>query len=168
MEWEPPRLVKVDRYVDRRGGFVTPWDRAATPDGFSPDSLHFSHNPEAGTLRGLHRQTPPHEQAKLVSCVRGRVFDVVVDLRLGSPGYRQWTAFWLEPMSDDALQIPRGFAHGFLTLEPDTILCYLISGAYAPAAASGLRWDDPTLAIEWPAPPRVISDKDRNWPALVS
>jgi dTDP-4-dehydrorhamnose 3,5-epimerase len=103
-----------------------------------------------------------------VSCVRGRVFDVVVDLRLGSPGYRQWTAFWLEPMSDDALLIPRGFAHGFLTLEPDTILCYLISGAYAPAAASGLRWDDPTLAIEWPAPPRVISDKDRNWPALVS
>jgi dTDP-4-dehydrorhamnose 3,5-epimerase len=118
------------------------------------------------TLRGMHFQREPHAEVKLVSCVRGAIYDVIVDLRPQSPTRLKWQGFELTEANRTQLYIPKGFAHGFLTLEPDTVVSYLISEFYAPEAASGVRFDDPLLAIDWPAQPAVVSEKDRNWPLL--
>ena len=123
----------------------------------------------AHTLRGLHFQTPPHGQAKLVRCVRGRIFDVAVDLRRGSPTYGQWVGAELTADNGRQLFVPVGFAHGFLTLEPDTEVMYKCSALYAPAHDAGVRWDDPAIGIAWPLPAGVapeLSAKDRVQPLL--
>ena len=120
-----------------------------------------------GTLRGMHFQRAPHGEAKVVTCSRGAIWDVIVDLRPRSPSYRRWQGFELTAGNRRQLYIPEGFAHGFQTLCDDVEVSYLISAFYAPAAAGGVRHDDPTLAIEWPLPVSVISEKDRTWPDLV-
>jgi dTDP-4-dehydrorhamnose 3,5-epimerase len=151
-------------FSDSRGKFVTPWEGKPA---FSPHSLNFSHNLEAGTMRGLHYQEEPFAQGKLVHCVAGRAFDVVVDLRKNSSSYLQWQSFELDAQTSCTLQIPAGFAHGFLTLEPATIICYLIEGDYNSAMSRGIRWNDPALGIKWPMrEPKVISEKDRSLPDL--
>jgi dTDP-4-dehydrorhamnose 3,5-epimerase len=158
------RLLPGDSFADARGRFATPWESRHTPF-FVPESAHFSHNAAPGTLRGLHYQAEPYAQSKLVHCVSGRVFDVTIDLRPESPGFKTWRAFELSAERPEALWIPAGFAHGFLTLEGGTILGYLIAGAYRPDQARGIRWDDPTFQIEWPVTPALlISDKDRSFP----
>ena len=146
-----------------RGKFVTPWDRPFDVPGFSPQSMHFSHNSESGTLRGLHYTDPPFGQSKLVHCVRGRMFDVVVDMRANSPTFRSWNGFSLDADCGKSIWIPAGYAHGFLTLEPETIVCYLISGKYHPNETRGIRWNDPAFSIQWPmTEPLVISQSDSN------
>jgi dTDP-4-dehydrorhamnose 3,5-epimerase len=127
-----------------------------------------SYSKERGTLRGLHFQKPPHGEAKLVRCVRGSIFDVIVDIRPHSSTYRQWEGFKLTGGNQRQLYIPAGFAHGFQTLSDDVEVHYLISAFYEPTAASGFCYDDPAFAISWPLPVSVISDKDKAWPLLVS
>jgi len=158
-------VVEPERHHDERGYFA----RTFAADEFERRGLNpnvsevsTSGNSKAGTLRGLHFQTAPHEEAKLVRCTRGRVFDVAVDV-----GRRRWTAVELSQENGLGLYIPEGFAHGFLTLEPESELLYQISVPYAPDAAGGIRWDDPSLAIDWPAVPTLtISDRDRRLPTL--
>ncbi len=118
------------------------------------------------TLRGLHYQTAPHEETKLVRCTRGSVYDVVADLRPDSPTSRGWFGVELSAENCLALYVPAGCAHGYLTLEDDTELLYQISRPYMPDAATGVRWDDPTLAIDWPGPPWAISERDASYPLL--
>lgn len=121
---------------------------------------------QRGTVRGMHFQTEPYAETKVVTCIKGRAWDVVIDLRENSPTYKQWQGFELSADNRDRVYIPKGFAHGFQTLEDDTEMSYLISAFYEPTAASGVRYDDPVFAIEWPLPVSDISDKDRAWPLV--
>ncbi len=125
-----------------------------------------SHSVERGTLRGMHFQAAPHEEVKLVRCVAGAMWDVVVDNRPDSPTYLQWAGFVLTPENQREVLIPKGFAHGFQTLEDNTLTHYLISEFYEPSAARGLRYDDPEIGIKWPLPPATMSQKDLSWPML--
>jgi len=125
---------------------------------------NLSFNVRAGTLRGMHYQAVPHREAKLVRCVAGRIHDVIVDLREGSPTWRQWLGVELGADDRRALYVPPGFAHGFLTLRDATEVLYQMGEFYVAEAARGFRWDDPFFAIAWPSPPSVISDRDRTYP----
>jgi dTDP-4-dehydrorhamnose 3,5-epimerase len=117
-----------------------------------------------GTLRGMHFQRAPNAEVKVVSCLKGAVWDVIIDLRPESPTYRRWQGFALTAENRRQLYVPEGFAHGFQTLRDDTEVGYLISAFYAPQAADGLRYNDPAFAIKWPLPLTVISAKDETWP----
>ena len=117
-----------------------------------------------GTLRGMHFQRAPHGEVKVVSCLKGAIWDVIIDLRPESPTYRRWQGFELTPENRCQLYVPEGFAHGFQTLCDHTEVGYLISAFYAPLAAAGVRYDDPAFAIDWPMPVTAISDKDKSWP----
>ena len=128
--------------------------------------VNLSRTEAVGTIRGLHLQAEPHSEAKLVRCLRGRVWDVAVDLRLTSPTYLYWLAVELRPEQGNGLLIPEGCAHGFQVLEPGSELLYLHSGAWEPQAETGVRWDDPQLAVAWPLPVTDLSDRDRNLPFL--
>ncbi|GAB1580845.1 MULTISPECIES: dTDP-4-dehydrorhamnose 3,5-epimerase [Phyllobacteriaceae] len=119
-----------------------------------------------GTLRGMHYQKEPHSETKLVSCVQGRIWDVIIDLRPDSPSYLDWLSLELSAEEGTQFYIPRGCAHGFQTLMDDVIVHYLISEFHAPDAAGGIRFDDPVVGIDWPNPPTVISSKDLSWPFL--
>jgi dTDP-4-dehydrorhamnose 3,5-epimerase len=119
-----------------------------------------------GTLRGMHFQKHPHTEAKLVSCAKGAIRDVIVDLRPDSETFRHWQEFELSAANRHQLYVPLGFAHGFQTLEDDTEINYLISTFYDSDASTGVRHDDPALGIDWPLPITVISDRDRNWPLM--
>lgn len=121
-----------------------------------------------GTLRGMHYQTPPAAEAKLIHCLHGRVFDVAVDLRAESPTFLQWHATELAEDTDNAIFIPEGFAHGFQTLTAEAHLLYMHTAAWTPECEAGLRHDDPSLAITWPLPPAEISNRDRSYPEIAA
>jgi dTDP-4-dehydrorhamnose 3,5-epimerase len=160
-------LVSGIRHEDDRGWFARNWcAREVAAHGLTAviAQSSFSSNPRAGTLRGLHYQAAPHEEAKLVTCVRGRIWDVVVDLRPGSPTYRGWHGEMLDGEGLHGLYIPEGCGHGFLTMSDDALVLYQISTPYEPGSARGIRWDDPAFAIEWPAEPVLIGAADRSWP----
>jgi dTDP-4-dehydrorhamnose 3,5-epimerase len=160
-------VVDVERHEDERGWFARLFDdrEFALRDlqTYWPQ-VSSALNKEWGTLRGLHYQEEPHGEAKLVRCVRGSLHDVIVDLRADSPTFRRWAAIELSSANGRMVYVPEGLAHGYLTLEDETEALYLISEPYNEAAASGVRWDDPAFGIEWPAEPRVMSDKDKAWP----
>jgi len=161
-------VVELERHEDDRGFFARAWDGvelAAAGLNGALSQCSVSRNVAEATLRGMHFQRPPHEEAKLVRCTRGAIFDVAVDLRPGSPTHGRWFGAELDAESGRALYIPEGCAHGFQTLVPDTDVFYAISAPYAPDAAAGVRWDDPAFGIEWPeADLRVINERDRAWP----
>ena len=161
-------VVEVDEHVDERGSFARTWCREEMTNAGLAGELaqcSLSRNPRAGTLRGLHFQRSPHEEAKLVRCTRGAIFDVAVDLRPESPTYCAWVGVRLDPESGRALYIPEGCAHGFQTLAEESDVAYMISTPYAPDSAAGVRWDDPAFAIEWPsADARIIGERDLAWP----
>jgi dTDP-4-dehydrorhamnose 3,5-epimerase len=160
-------LVKPERIEDERGFFARTWcEREAAAHGLDPRIVQssLSFNRRRGTLRGLHFQIAPHAENKLVSCSRGSIWDVVVDLRRDSPSYRRWQAFTLTDENLDAVFIPAGCAHGFITLADDSVVRYDISAFYAPAAARGARYDDPAFRITWPLAPIVISPRDLGFP----
>ena len=160
-------IVEAEPHTDDRGGFARlhcPLDFAAAGVPFQPAQTSLSTNPAAHTLRGLHFQKAPRAETKLVRCVRGRVFDVAVDLRPDSPTHRRWVAAELTAENLRALLIPEGVAHGFLTLEPDTDVLYQIAPTYTPGHAAGVRWDDPAFAIAWPAAPKLMSPADAAYP----
>lgn len=117
-----------------------------------------------GTIRGMHYQNHPYEEDKIVRCTKGALYDVIIDLRKDSPTYKQWIGVELTEKNHRALLVPKGFAHGFLTLEDNTEANYLVSQFYTPGAESGIRYNDPQFGIEWPIKPIVISDKDANHP----
>lgn len=123
---------------------------------------------KAGTVRGLHFQSEPHAQGKLVRCTAGALFDVAVDIRQGSPTYGQWIGETLTPENGKQLWVPPGFAHGFCSLEPDTVICYKVTGYYSGECDKGLAWDDPAIDIAWPdvADRETLSAKDRQQPLL--
>ena len=154
---------------DARGDFARTFCRAelaAAGVAFTVEQTNLSRNLGRGTLRGLHFQAEPHGEPKIVACARGRIWDVAVDLRPGSPTRGQWRGFELSPQSACAVHIPIGFAQGFLTLEPDTEVHYLMGAPYVAAAAMGIRWDDPVLAIAWPELPVLLSPRDAALPRL--
>jgi dTDP-4-dehydrorhamnose 3,5-epimerase len=160
-------VVDIEPHGDERGLFARlqcPDEFASAGVPFSPVQTSLSRNPAAGTLRGLHYQRAPFAETKLVRAVRGRMFDVAVDLRPESPTFRQWVAEELSSDNARALFIPQGVAHGFLTLEPDTDVLYQISPRFEPGHEAGARWNDPAFAIAWPAPPQLISERDANYP----
>lgn len=165
------KLVRMRYFEDERGYFVEMFKRssfldAALPHDFVQDNVSLSRLP--GTLRGMHWQAPPHAQTKLVRVGRGAVLDMVVDLRRGSPTYGRPFAVELSALNRLQLLVPRGFAHGYLTLEPDSEVIYKVDALYHAAADRGVYWADPDLALPWPDVPEVtvISEKDRARPRL--
>lgn len=169
----PPqvRLIKLRRFGDERGWFAEIYsERTFAELGIGARFVQDNHSLSrpVGTLRGLHFQTPPHAQAKLVRCVRGSVLDVAVDVRKGSPTYGRWVSAELSAENGDQLYVPIGFAHGFVTLKPDTEVIYKVSEFYDPASDGGLRWNDPEIGVAWPVPPTgpVLSWKDQRLPLL--
>ncbi len=164
-----PGVIEIlaDPAFDDRGAFLRSWSRAgfaAAGIDFEPSEVSLSENPRRHTLRGLHFQAPPAAECKLVRCLRGAVHDVALDLREDSPTFRRSVAILLSAERRNAVFIPRGCAHGFLTLTDDAVLEYMIDVPHAPALAGGVRWDDPAFAIAWPAAPAVISQRDLAWP----
>ena len=167
----PVTLIRPKRFADDRGWFSESYHQARLA-GQGIDILFCQDNHSLsrplGTLRGLHFQTPPHAQAKLVRCVRGSIWDVAVDVRAGSPTYGKWVAATLSAENGDQLFIPAGFAHGFVALEADSEVIYKVDDYYAPECDGGLAWDDPDIALPWPVPldGPALSDKDRRLPRL--
>jgi dTDP-4-dehydrorhamnose 3,5-epimerase len=158
--------IDMERIEDERGFFARTFcsdEFAARGLAASMSQCSVSFNALRGTLRGLHYQAAPHDEAKLVRCTAGAVFDVVVDLRGDSPTFRQWHGVELTAANHRALYIPTGCAHGFITLADHTEVFYMISVPYAPGAARGVRWNDPAFAIDWPLQPLVISDRDAGY-----
>ncbi|MCX7326087.1 MAG: dTDP-4-dehydrorhamnose 3,5-epimerase [Hyphomicrobiales bacterium] len=168
----PVQLIKPRRFGDDRGWFTEVFSEAAfaacgLTDRYVQDNHSLSR--PIGTLRGLHFQTPPHGQAKLVRCIRGSIFDVAVDVRAGSPSFGRWVGATLSAENGHQLYIPVGFAHGFVTLEADTEVTYKVTDIYAPAHDGGIIWNDPDIAIDWPIAPGaepVLSAKDMKLGAL--
>jgi len=162
-------VVELEPIEDERGFFARSFcQNEFRARGLDPvvAQCNVSLNRSRGTLRGLHYQAPPHEEAKLVRCTRGAIWDVIVDLREGLP--TRWKSFSTELTADNrrALYVPRGFAHGFQTLADDSEVLYQISEFYHPESSRGLRWDDPALGIRWPLPEPVVSARDRAYPLL--
>jgi dTDP-4-dehydrorhamnose 3,5-epimerase len=160
-------VIEAERLGDERGFFARTWDA----DEFTERGLNarlvqcsISYNRVHGTLRGLHFQAAPYEEAKLVRCTSGAVFDVAVDLRPDSPTYGDWFGIELSAENRRALYVPEGCAHGFLTLDDDCEVHYQISQHYVPAAARGARWNDPAFGIRWPGEVIVINERDRSYP----
>ena len=159
-------VVEPEPHSDDRGHFVRlhcPDDFAAAGHPFVPAQTSLSHNRAAGTLRGMHYQAAPHAETKLVRAVRGRIFDVAVDLRPDSPTCRKWVGVELSAENGRAVLIGEGIAHGFVTLEDDSDVLYQISPKFEPGHDRGLRWDDPAFGIDWPVTPKVISARDAGY-----
>jgi dTDP-4-dehydrorhamnose 3,5-epimerase len=152
----------LNAYRGNQAAFLSSWQERQIAQ------VNISRSDIPGTIRGLHLQSPPHAEAKLVRCLRGRVWDVAVDLRPESPTYREWHAVDLTPMKSNSLLIPEGCAHGFQVLEPESELLYIHSGDWASETEFGVRFDDPQLAIHWPLPPQQISERDLALPLLKS
>jgi dTDP-4-dehydrorhamnose 3,5-epimerase len=160
-------LVQLEPARDGRGFFA----RTFCVEEFASRGLEtnypqhsISSSPRRGTLRGMHYQRDPHGEAKLVRCIKGAIWDVIIDIRPGSPTYRNWQDFELSSANGHQLYIPKGFAHGFQTLCDDVEVNYLISEPYERQSACGIRHDDPTFGITWPLPVTEISEKDLHWP----
>ncbi len=162
-------IIEPELIEDERGFFACSW----TPAEFEKHGLNprlvqcnISFNKRSGTVRGMHFQNKPHEEAKLVRCTRGAIYDVAVDLRKDSPTRYQWVGAELSADNHRMLYIPEGLAHGYQTLTDGTEIFYQISEYYHPESAGGVRWDDPAFDIKWPLPVTVIADRDANYPSL--
>lgn len=162
-------VIDYEPHHDERGFFARTWcaqelrERGLEP-GLAQCSVSYNHR--RGTLRGLHYQSPPFAEVKVVRCTRGALFDVALDLRPDSPTFRKWLGIDLTQDNGRALYVPRGFAHGFYVLADATEASYLISAPYTPSAARGVRWNDPFHGIVWPGPVEIISPRDRDYPDL--
>jgi dTDP-4-dehydrorhamnose 3,5-epimerase len=160
-------IIDLHRHEDERGFFARTFCRREfEAHGLNTDIVqcNISHSLRKGTLRGMHFQLPPMQEVKLVRCIRGALFDAIVDLRQNSPTFRQWTGVELTAGSGRSLYVPGGFGHGILTLVDDTELHYQISQFYDPDLGAGVRYNDPAFGIEWPIEPAIINERDRTWP----
>jgi len=159
-------LIEPEPREDERGLFARTWcAREFASHGLNPRiaQCNTSFNKRKGTLRGMHYQQAPHQEAKLMRCTQGAIYDVIVDLRPGSPSYKQYFGAVLSALDRRMLYAPEGFAHGFLTLEEDTEVFYQMSEFYEPGASRGVRWNDPTFAIRWPLAVTMISSRERGY-----
>jgi dTDP-4-dehydrorhamnose 3,5-epimerase len=162
-------IIEPELVFDERGFFAGTWSADEfVARGLNPRTVqgNISFNKQRGTLRGMHYQTKPYEEAKLVRCTAGAIYDVIVDLRANSQTERKWVAVELTSRNRRLLYVPEGFAHGFQTLEDDTEVAYQISEYYHPESARGVRWDDPAFGINWPVGISVISARDRSHPFI--
>ena len=161
-------VIEIEPRLDERGFFARGWCRrefeaAGIRINFVQANIAFSKN--KGTLRGMHFQRAPHAESKLWRCVRGAIFDVMIDLRLNSPTFKKWFGIELTSDNHKMTLIPEGFAHGYLTTADNTEVFYLVSAFYTPEAEGGVRWDDPAFGVRWPMTDNlIISEKDKNWP----
>ena len=165
-------VVDLDKKEDERGFFARVWckkefEAKGLNTNFVQANLALTRR--KGTLRGLHYQIQPHQEVKLIRCIKGKIFDVLVDLRPASPTFKEWFGIQLTPNNYQMLYIPENIAHGYLILEDDSEVFYQVSKYYSPAAERGIRWNDPALNINWPETSNLIlSDKDKNWPDYLS
>lgn len=159
-------LIDIEPIADERGFFARSWCRREFEEhGLNPDFVqcNISFNKQKGTLRGMHYQTAPHHEAKIVRCTRGSLFDVIIDLRKDSETFKEWLGVELSADNRRMIYIPVGFAHGFQTQEDKTEVFYQMSEFYYSECAGGLRWDDPAFKINWPDGERIISNRDRSF-----
>ncbi|WP_135556431.1 dTDP-4-dehydrorhamnose 3,5-epimerase [Paenibacillus cymbidii] len=162
-------LIEPSVFGDSRGFFMESYNRKKYEElGLHDDFIQDNHSlsTESGVLRGLHYQLSPKAQTKLVRVVAGVIFDVVVDIRKGSPTFGKWASFILSSSNKRQLLVPRGFAHGFCTLSPNTEVVYKVNEYYAPELDRGIIWNDPTVAIDWPVSSPILSEKDGKHPEL--
>lgn len=163
-------VIDLEKHQDERGFFARTFCRKELENhGLISDvaQANMSLSKARGTLRGMHYQKSPYEETKLVRCIRGALYDVIIDLRPESPTYKQWIGVELSADNYRMLFVPKNFAHGFITLAEDTEVTYMVSQYYSPGAELGIRWNDPQFAIQWPIDVMVISPKDANWPDFV-
>jgi dTDP-4-dehydrorhamnose 3,5-epimerase len=161
-------IVELQKREDSRGFFARAWcQNEFKEQGLEMQCVqaNLAYSERRGTLRGMHYQVAPYAEAKLMRCIRGAMYDVIIDLRPESPTFQQWAGVELTAANRRALYVPEGFAHGYLTLEDHTEAFYPVSQFYTPGAEGGVRWNDPAFGIEWPiSEGLILSDKDRNWP----
>jgi dTDP-4-dehydrorhamnose 3,5-epimerase len=164
-------IIEIEKLEDERGFFGRSWcANEMKKHGINVNVLqaNISFNKCKGTLRGMHYQVAPHQEAKLVRCSRGSIYDVIIDLRKNSPTFKQWIGVELTQDNYKMLYVPEDFAHGFITLEDNCEISYLMSEFYVPGAGATIRWNDPLFNIKWPFEPIVISEKDKNQPDFYS
>ena len=160
-------MIQLERKQDSRGFFARTFcQREFAEHGLDTQvaQCNVSFNPRKGTLRGMHYQAKPYEEAKVVRCTMGRIYDVIIDLRRESPTFKKSFGVELTAQDHNMLYVPRGFGHGFQTLENDAEIFYQISEFYSPDHQRGVRWNDPAFGIEWPPDERIISERDQNYP----
>ncbi|MER9418340.1 dTDP-4-dehydrorhamnose 3,5-epimerase [Mesorhizobium sp. M0306] len=161
-------LVELQKFEDERGSFARGWCSREFAEQGLPDrvvQMNISYNRHKHTLRGFHYQLAPHGEDKMLRCIRGSLYDVLIDLRPQSPTYKEHLTVELSAANERMLVIPKGCANAFLTMEDHSEATYLVSEFYTPAAERGVRWNDPAFAVQWPVDaPAQISDKDRSWP----
>lgn len=163
-------VVEIEKLSDDRGFFARSWcQKEFEAHGLIPEVVqaNVSYNRKKGTLRGMHYQVAPYQECKLIRCTRGAIYDVIIDLRLESPTYRQWTGVELTADNYTMFFVPEDFAHGFQTLTDETEITYQVSQFYMPGSEKGIRFDDPSFDIQWPLDVTIISDKDGTWPDFV-
>jgi dTDP-4-dehydrorhamnose 3,5-epimerase len=159
-------LIQIDKFEDSRGFFALSWSRSVFASrGLNSDlaECNISFNKAKGTIRGMHYQAAPHGQVKLVRCTMGSIYDIIIDLRVNSPTFRQWIGVELTSENRMMLYIPKDFAHGFQTLEDDTEVFYQMSQVYNAESGRGVRWNDPAFKITWPAPVSAINHRDAGY-----
>jgi dTDP-4-dehydrorhamnose 3,5-epimerase len=164
-------IIEAERHIDDRGSFARVWCARELKNHGLCDRLaqsSISSNTRKGTLRGMHYSVPPHAESKVVRCIRGGIYDVLLDLRADSSTYMKWFATILTQKNATALYVPEGVAHGFQTIEDDSDVLYQISEFYDPACARGVRWNDPAFGLEWPEAERIISDRDQTYASFPS
>lgn len=164
-------IIEVEKKEDERGFFGRSWCAKEMKDhGLNVNirQANISLNKAKGTLRGMHFQIAPHQEAKLVRCSRGSIYDVIIDLREDSSTFKQWIGVELTQDNYKMLYVPEDFAHGFITLEDNCEISYLMSEFYVPGAGATIRWNDPLFKIDWPMEPVVISEKDKTQPDFMS
>ena len=165
-------VIDLERIEDDRGFFARAWSESELSERGLESHIvqcNTSSNKRASTIRGFHLQKRPHQEVKMIRCVRGALHDVIIDLRQGSPTFMEWIGVDLTDEDRRMLYVPRGFAHGYQTLVDDTEAFYMVTDPYTPGAEVGIRWDDPAFKIEWPmGEPASVSEKDRAWPDFSS
>lgn len=163
-------LIELEQHSDERGSFARLWcieELKAQGIDVTFVQANASFSEHRGTMRGLHYQRAPYREAKLIHCTRGAIFDVLVDMRPRSDAYLHWFGAELSAENRRQMFVPEGCAHGYLTLTDGAEVEYVVSSPYRPSAETGIRYDDPTLGIQWPVPVTVVSPKDRSWPDVV-
>ena len=162
-------IIRLNKIADDRGYFSRAWcQKEFEENGLEKNFVqaNISFNKYKGTLRGMHYQMHPHQEVKLVRCIKGAIFDVIIDVRSDSPTFGQWVGAELTEENHDMLYVPKGFAHGFQTLQDNSEVFYQVSEFYTPSSENGIRFDDPRYKIDWPLNVSVISEKDATWPYL--
>lgn len=160
-------VIEIKKLEDDRGFFGRSWCANEMKEhGLNANicQANTSLSKTKGTLRGMHYQLDPYQETKLIRCTHGSIYDVIIDLRPDSPTYKQWFGIELSREKYNMLYVPEDFAHGFVTLEDDVEVTYLVTQFYTPGAEAGIRWNDPDFNIKWPLEPKVISEKDKNHP----